>query len=114
QLHFAHTAEAPAPQPAATSVASTPEVPTARDDRAAMREVLKERRENAEPPAEVRPVVTAAPAPAPAAVPANPPAPAMAQLPAATDSIAPNASVERAAVPSRPNVAAAPLALPRA
>jgi len=116
QLHFAHTAEPPAPQQAAAApaAASTSEVPTAREDRAAMREVLKERRENPEAPAEVRPVVTAAPAPAPATVPANPPAPVTAQLPAAMDSISPNEPNERVAAPARPTVAAAPVALPRA
>jgi hypothetical protein len=74
-----------------------------------MREVLKERRENPEPPAVVRPVVTAAPA----AAPAGPPAAATEQLPAATDSILPNETADRAAAPTRPTVAA-PVALPRA
>src|SRR5215470_14932292 len=68
QLHFSRTPEQPAPpQPAAAAATvapapSTAEIPTVREDRAAMREVLKERRENPEAPAEVRPVVTAAPA----------------------------------------------------
>jgi hypothetical protein len=130
QLHFSRTPEPPAqPQQAAAAAApapSTSDVPTVREDRAAMREVLKERRENPEPPAVVRPVVTAAPAAAPASAPATPPAPAVAstpanppapmtaQLPAAMDSIAPNEPAERAAAPARPNVAAAPVALPRA
>ena len=105
QLHFARTPELPAQPQAAEPAAATPDVPTVREDRAAMREVLKERREKAELPAEVRPVVTAAPA--------NPPAPVMAQLPASMDSISPNEPVERAATPSRPNVAVAPVALPR-
>ena len=77
QLHFSHTTEPPAPQPqavAAPAPAATPEVPTVREDRAAMREVLKERRENPEQPAVVRPVVAVAPA--------NPPTPLTAQLPA--------------------------------
>lgn len=121
QLHFTHTAEAPAPQPQAAAAtpapaAATPEVPTVREDRAAMREMLKERRENPEPPAVVRPVVTAAPAApvlAPATAPATSPEPVTAQLPAAMDSISPNESVDRAAAPSRPNVAAAPVLLPR-
>jgi hypothetical protein len=110
QLHFSRAPEPPAqPQQAAAAPApSTPEVPTVREDRAAMREVLKERRENPEPPAVVRPVVAATPAPASA--PANPPAPVTAQLPPAMDSISPTEPVERA----RPNVAAAPVALPRA
>ena len=131
QLHFARTAEPPAqPQQAAVAPApsTTPDVPTVREDRAAMREVLKERRENPEPPAVVRPVATAAPAPASAPVtppavasaPAHPPAPVTAQLPTAMDSIAPNEPVAApsrpsvAAAPSRPNVVAAPFVLPRA
>ena len=101
QLHFSHTPEPPASPPqqaAAAPAASTQDVPTVREDRAIMREVLKERRENPEAPAVVRPVVTAAPA--------------TAQLPSAMDSIASNEPVERAAAPSRPT--AAPVALPRA
>jgi hypothetical protein len=121
QLHFSRTPEPPAPQPqaaAAPAPAAAPEVPTLREDRAAMREVLKERRENPEAPAVVRPVVAAAPAnpPAPpaaaASVLANPPAPVTAQLPTAMDSISPNEPVEHVS-PSRPNLAAAPVALPR-
>jgi hypothetical protein len=115
QLHFSHTPEPAAPQPppqaaAAPAPAPTPDIPTVREDRAAMREMLKERRENPEPPAVVRPVVTAAPVTAPA----NPPAAVTAQLPAAMDSISPNEPVEHAVAPSRPNVAAAPFVLPRA
>jgi hypothetical protein len=120
QIHFARM---PAPAPQQTAVApapSTPDVPTVREDRAAMREVLKDRRENPEPLAEVRPIVTAAPAATPASAPANPPAPAAtpasasAQLPAAMDSISPNEPVEHAAAPNRSTVAAAPVVLPRA
>jgi hypothetical protein len=119
QLHFSRTPEQPAPPqptPAAATVAPAPsttaEIPTVREDRAAMREVLKERRENPEAPAVVvRPVVTAAPAPASA--PADQPAPVTAQLPAAMDSIAPHEPVERAPAPARPSVAAT-VALPRA
>jgi hypothetical protein len=112
QLHFSYTEPPPPPQqPQAAAAAPSPsDVPTVREDRAAMREVLKERRENPELPATVRPVVTAAPAPAPV----NPPAADTAQLPAAMDSIQPNEPVQRAAAPNRPNVAVAPLALPRA
>ena len=109
QLHFSRTAEPPAPPPQAAAAApapSTPEIPTVREDRAAMRELLKERRENSEPPALVRRTASAAPASAPA----DPPAPVTAQLPAAMDSIAPHEPVERPA-PSRPNVAS--VALPR-
>jgi hypothetical protein len=121
QLHFSRTPEPPAPQAAAAAAPAptTPDVPTVREDRAAMREVLKERRENPEPPAVVRPVVTAAPANSPAPLPAtvrapvNPPAPVTAQLPAAMDSISPNEPVDHAA-PSRPTIAAAPVLMPRA
>ncbi len=114
QLHFTRASEpaAPPPQAASAPAASTPapDVPTVREDRAAMREVLKERRENPEAPAVVRPIATAA-----ATLPANSPTPVIAQVPPAMDSIAPNEPVERAAAPSsRPNVAAAPVALPRA
>jgi hypothetical protein len=111
QLHFTRAPQPPAepPQAAAAEASSTAEVPTVREDRAAMREVLKERRENPEAPAVVRPVVTAAPAPAPASAPANPPAPVTAQLPSAMDAISPREPVERAAAPARPSVA-----LPRA
>jgi hypothetical protein len=113
QLHFSHTPEPPASQPqvaAAPPPAATPDVPTVREDRAAMREVLKERRENPEPPAEVRPVVTAASAPEPV----NPPAAVTAQLPAAMDSISASEPVDHVTAPSRPNVAVAPMVLPRA
>ena len=120
QLHFSRTPEQPAPpQPAAAAATvapapSTAEIPTVREDRAAMREVLKERRENPEAPAVVvRPVVAAVPAPAPASAPADQPAPVTAQLPAAMDSIAPHEPVERAPAPARPSVAAT-VALPRA
>jgi hypothetical protein len=112
QIHFAKAPEPqpqPLPQPQQATIAPTPagpQTPTVREDRAAMREVLKERRENPETPAVVRPVVTAAPV--------NPPAPVTARLPAAMDSIAPNEPIERAALSSRTNVAAAPIALPRA
>jgi hypothetical protein len=114
QLHFGHTTEPATPSPQAVAApADTTEIPTVREDRAAMREVLKERRENPELPAIVRPVVTAAPPPQPApdTVPA---APVTAQLPAAMDSIPPNEPVDRAAAPSRPSVAVTPVAVPRA
>jgi len=125
QLHFSRTPEPPAPQAQAAAAPapseSAPDVPTVREDRAAMREMLKERRENPEAPAVVQPVVTAAPAPA-ANAPAPPPVaasapaspPVTAQLPAAMDSISPNEPIDRAAAPSRPSVAAAPVVLPRA
>jgi hypothetical protein len=122
QLHFARSPEPQrVPQARQATVApkpSAPQTPTVREDRAAMREVLKERRENPETPAVVRPVVTAEPVSPPASAllsaPASPPAPVTAQLPEAMDSIAPNEPIERAAAPSRTNVAAAPIALPRA
>ena len=125
QLHFGHATEpaaappqaaaAPAQTSAQTSAQATPsDIPTVREDRAAMREVLKERRENPEAPAVVRPVVAAAPVPASATAPAGPSAPVTAQLPAAMDSIPVNQPIEHAATASRPNVVAAPAALPRA
>jgi len=127
QLHFSHTPEPTVPQPtaAAAVTTSTPDVPTVREDRAAMREVLKDRRENPEQPAVVRQAVSAAPvaAPAPAntpanppetaAAPANPPAPVPAQLPAAMDSISPSDQAVHAAPATRPAVVATPV-LPRA
>ena len=116
QLHFGHATEPVAPPPQAAvapAPAATPEAPTLREDRAAMREVLKERRENPEPPAVVRPVVTAAPASAPASEPSNPSASVAAELPAAIDSGSPSEPVEHAAAPSRANFAA-PAVLPRA
>jgi len=115
QLHFSRTPEPPTQpqQAAAAPAAPTSEAPTVREDRATMREVLKERRENREEPAVVlRPVVTAAPAPAPASASvdlSSPPAPVTAQLPAAMDSISQREPVERAAAPARPSVV-----LPRA
>ena len=118
QLHFGHSTEPAAPQPQAAAATpapvATPDIPTVREDRAAMREVLKERRENPEPPAEVRPVVPAAP-PVPPSAPATAPAspPVTAQLPAAMDSISPNETIDRVAAPSRPSLAAAPVARAR-
>jgi hypothetical protein len=120
QFHFSRAPESAAPPPQQAVVAPTPsapDVPTVREDRAAMREVLKERRENPEAPAVVRPVVTAAPAAAPApsaaAARADQPAPVIAQSPPTTSSIKPSEPVAHAAAPSRPNVAAAPFVLPR-
>jgi hypothetical protein len=118
QIHFAR---APEPQQAAAPAASTQEeVPTVREERAAMRDVLKARRENPETPAQVRPkVVAVVPASVPASMSASIPvsapasAPIRAPLPAAMDSIGPNEPVERAGVPSRTSIAVAP-ALPRA
>src|SRR5262249_51504470 len=70
----------------------------------------KERRANPELPAEVRPVVAAAPA-SPLV---NPPAQETAELSPAMDSISPNEPVNHAAAPTHPNVAAAPAVVPRA
>src|SRR5712671_6747160 len=68
QLHFSRTAEAP---PAAAVAASVPDTPTASEERASIRDVLKARRENPQAPEVVRrkPVTTAS-------VPADAPQPA--------------------------------------
>ncbi len=96
QLHFSRTAEAP---PAA-AVASVPDTPTASEERASIRDVLKARRENPQAPEVVRrePVTTAS-------------VPADAPQPAATEPITPTEPVERAA--SRPSVAVATAPAPR-
>jgi hypothetical protein len=78
-----------------------------REERAAMRDVLKARRENPETPEEVRPRIAAAPVSPSVTPPASAPAPANAPPPTAMDSIAPNEPVERAAVPARTAVATA-------
>jgi hypothetical protein len=96
QLHFTRPAEPPAPQAA---VAPAADAPTVGQERAAMREVLKERRENPEAPALVRPVPMTPPAASAPAVPT--PATASAQLPAAMDSISPSEPVARPAAPKR-------------
>jgi hypothetical protein len=102
QIH-AGSASAPPAQPtpptqqttqasAAANAAASDDRPTVREDRAAMRQLLKARRENSEPPATVKPKVAAAPAP----------------LPPAMDSIATNEPVEHAAAPARASVPAVP------
>jgi len=100
QLHFGG---APAPQ---LSIAAEPvqQEPTVGEERAAMREVLKQRRENPEEPATVRPTASAAPARLPAAratVPASAPVAAaqttVATIPVGMDSILPNEPVARPA-----------------
>ena len=100
QLHFGG---APAPQ---LSIAAEPAQlePTVGEERAAMREVLKQRRENPEEPATVRPTALAPPARLPAAhatVPASAPVAAaqttVATIPVGMDSILPNEPVARPA-----------------
>jgi hypothetical protein len=91
QLHFSRTAE---PPPAAAVAVAVPETPTAGEERAAIRDVLKARRENPQAPEVVRPKPATT-----ASVPAGPPASA------ATEPTASGEPVERA--PSRPNVAVA-------
>lgn len=101
QLHFG---AAPAPQPSIAAVPAQQE-PTVGEERAAMREVLKQRRENPEEPATVRPTALAAPARLPAAaratVPASAPVAArpttVATIPVGMDSILPNEPVARPA-----------------
>jgi len=93
QLHFSRTPEAP---PAAAVAAAVPETPTVGEERAAIRDVLKARRENPQAPEVVRP--KPATPPATASVPASPP-------PAAAESASPVEPVER--TPSRPNLAVA-------
>jgi hypothetical protein len=115
QLHFAR---APEPSPLPQIAATTTQEPTVGEDRAAMREVLKVRREKPEQPAQVRPIATAAsasPAPPVSAPPAQRAAPAMtAAIPVGLDSIAPREPVVRpATTPSRPAVTA-PTAAPAA
>jgi hypothetical protein len=91
QLHFSRTPEA---SPAAAVAASVPDTPTASEERASIRDVLKARRENPQAPEVVRrkPVTTAS-------------VPADAPQPAATEPITPAEPVERAA--SRPSVTVA-------
>ncbi len=101
QLHFNRTAEAPATSAVAVSAQ---EAPTVGEERAAIRDVLRARRENPEVPEMVRPKPKAATT---ASVPATAP------LPPAMDSIAPNEPVARAAAPSRSGTAAATAAAAR-
>jgi hypothetical protein len=91
QLHFSRTSEAP---PAAAVAVAVPETPTVGEERAAIRDVLKARRENPQAPEVVRPKPATT-----ASVPAGPAASA------ATEPTASSEPVERA--PSRPNVAVA-------
>ena len=92
QLHFSRTPEAP--PPAAAVAVAAPETPTVGEERAAIRDVLKARRENPQAPEVVRPKPATT-----ASVPAGPPASA------ATEPTASSEPVERAQ--SRPNVAVA-------
>jgi hypothetical protein len=91
QLHFGHSTEPPAQPPTAST-----QPPTVGQDRATIREVLKERRERPEKPAQVRAAATAVPASTPAPV-------RTARIPVGMDSIAPHEPV----APSRPSVTAA-------
>jgi hypothetical protein len=92
QLHFSRsTPEAP---PAAAVAVAVPETPTVGEERAAIRDVLKARRENPQTPEVVRPKPATT-----ASVPAGPAASA------ATEPAASSETVERA--PSRPSVAVA-------
>lgn len=103
QIHLGSSTPPAQPiQQTAPANAANDDRPTVREDRAAMRQVLRERRENPEPPATVKPKVAAAPVSTP-----GPLAPAM-------DSIAPNEPVEHAAAPARAGVAAAPRPRPEA
>ena len=116
QIHVGHNSDPPAPQivvtapPAAQDANAAAhdaahDVPTVREDRAAMRKLLKERRENPQTPAVVRPIATAQPAPAASQAASTPSA--------SMDSIAPNEPVEHAAAPSRTKPAVATAAPPR-
>lgn len=97
QIHLGSSAPPDQPtQQTAPANAANDDRPTVREDRAAMRQVLRARRENPEPPATVKPKVAAVPAPAPLA-------PAM-------DSIAPNEPAAHA--PARASVAAVPRSRP--
>ncbi|HEY1545160.1 MAG TPA: hypothetical protein VGG01_22405 [Xanthobacteraceae bacterium] len=93
QMHFGHSTEPPAQPP----IAST-QPPTVGQDRATIHEVLKERRERPEKPAQVRAAATAIPASTPAAAPAR-----TARIPTGMDSIGPREPM----APSRPSLTAA-------
>src|SRR5436190_10704702 len=99
QLHFNRPAEPPVVVQAAVAPA---DLPTVREERATMRELLKARRESVETPAQVRTKVEATPLPKAEAAP----------MPAAMDSIDPTDA--RPAKESRPNVAALPPVAPPA
>ncbi|HEY4920487.1 MAG TPA: hypothetical protein VII40_10330 [Xanthobacteraceae bacterium] len=118
QFHFGRATEpATAPTPSAQA-AATSEEPTVSEDRAAMRQVLKERREKPEQPAQVRPIampVTASTAAAASVPPPPVKAPAVtAAIPMGMDSISPREPMARPAIaPSRPAVVTAPPGPPR-
>jgi hypothetical protein len=113
QMHFG-SALTPAAPPDIAAVPPQQDA-TIGEERAAMREVLKQRREKPEQPAMVRPVAVAPPVSIPGAVPASAPAAAPASpagIPVGMDSIMPNEPVARPA--ARTNVASiAPAAAPR-
>lgn len=112
QIHVGRNSDPPAPQIVVTAPPAAPEardaahdVPTVREDRAAMRKVLKERRENPQTPAIVRPLAVPQPAPTAKEAASTPSA--------AMDSIAPNEPVEHAAAPNRTKPSVATAAPPR-
>lgn len=93
QMHAGQNSAPPAPQIVVTSPpAPVTETPTVREERAAMRKVLKERRENPQAPALVKPIP-----------PAEPPATASATAPAATASVTPSSAPPAAMVSGSPN-----------
>lgn len=111
QIHVGRNSDPPAPQIVVTAPPAAPEardaahdVPTVREDRAAMRKVLKERRENPQAPALVRPAAVAQPTPT---------AKEAASTPSAMDSTPPHEPVEHAAAPNRTKPAVATAAPPR-
>lgn len=115
QLHFGHSTQ-PAAQPAGVTASTQEPIiapivapisePTVAEDRAAMSEVLKQRREKPEKPAEV--VRAAASTAAAASVVVAGPAKAAvtASIPVGMDSISPHEPVARPVAPSRPSVTA--------
>jgi hypothetical protein len=104
QLHFGHGAESSAQSP---SVAASSAEPTVGQDRAAMNQVLKDRREVPEKPALVRVPVRIAATPTTASVPVAAPArPASTAIPVGLHSISPREPAARPVAPSRPTVTA--------
>lgn len=92
QMHAGHNPEPPVQQIVVTPPpAPVAEAPTVREERAAMRKVLKERRENPQPPALVKPIP-----------PTEPAAGASATAPAATASVTPSGAPPAAVDSSSP------------
>jgi hypothetical protein len=114
QLHFGRNVESSG-QPVA--VTASTQLPTIGQDRAAMSQVLKERREKPEKPAQVKVRAAATAAPVSVAAAASARRVATASIPLGMDSISPREPVARPVVPSRPSVTAAapvaPAAAPR-